>query len=122
MTLGKRIPEGNAGDGPIDRPMEITWYLTGALDAHDRRFGWREFVERGSEIEFVDPQDAADRAWWSIDRVHEEVRLSDFCDRDILPAGAGQENCRTPVESGNGGGWEGRRERARAQSEGVGAG
>ena len=51
MTLGQRIPEGNAEDLAASLPMEIKWYLTGAVHEHGQRFDWKEFVSRVSEIE-----------------------------------------------------------------------
>jgi len=59
MTLGERLPEGNAADLAASLPIEIKWYLTGAVREHGRRFDWQEFVERVSEIEGTDPADAA---------------------------------------------------------------
>ncbi|KYH24201.1 hypothetical protein HAPAU_36720 [Halalkalicoccus paucihalophilus] len=51
MVLGERIPEGNAEDFAANLPLEIKWYMTGAVQTHSQRFDWQEFVSRVSEIE-----------------------------------------------------------------------
>ncbi|RAW44391.1 DUF2267 domain-containing protein [Halorubrum sp. 48-1-W] len=93
MTLGQRIPEGNAADLAASLPIEIKWYLTGAVDEHGQRFDWQEFVERVSEIEGSEPADAAYHARVVLDLVHEEVPESDFQQlRDMLPGSETTEN------------------------------
>lgn len=88
MTLGERIPEGNAEDLAASLPMEIKWYMTGAVDEHGQRFDWTEFVERVSEIENTDPAEAAYHARQVIDLVSTLVPPSDFQQlRDQLPEG-----------------------------------
>ncbi|GAB7092716.1 hypothetical protein JCM18237_29870 [Halorubrum luteum] len=86
MTLGQRIPEGNAEDLAASLPIEIKWYLTGAVHEHGQRFDWPEFVERVSEIEGADPADAAHHARVVVYLVNEQVPESDFQQlRDMLP-------------------------------------
>jgi uncharacterized protein (DUF2267 family) len=85
-TLGQRIPAGNAEDLAASLPMEIQWYLTGAVREHGQRFDWPAFVSRVSEIEGIDPADAAYHARVIVDLVHTLVPESDFQQlRDILP-------------------------------------
>ncbi len=104
MTLGERIPEGNAEDLAANLPIEIKWYLTGAVHEHGQRFDWREFVQRVSEIEGVDPPDAAYHARVIIDLVESEVPPSDFQQlRDMLPES--DENWRKLFEVVDAGGW-----------------
>ncbi|MFO8114832.1 MAG: DUF2267 domain-containing protein [Halorubrum sp.] len=93
MTLGQRIPEGNAEDLAASLPIEIKWYLTGAVHEHGQRFDWREFVERVSEIEQADPADAAYHARVIMDVVQSQVPASDFHQlRDMLPESGDSEN------------------------------
>lgn len=106
MTLGERIPEENAEDLAANLPLEIKWYLTGAVHEHGQRFDWREFVERVSDIEQVDPPDAAYHARVIVDLLHEEVPESDFRQlRDMLPESEDKENWRKLFEIVDGGGW-----------------
>jgi uncharacterized protein (DUF2267 family) len=87
LTLGERIPEGNAEDLAASLPMEVRWYATGAVAEHGQRFDWREFVARVAEIEKADPSDAAYHARVVIDLVRTVVPDSDFQQlRDQLPA------------------------------------
>lgn len=107
MTLGQRIPEGNAEDFAASLPMEIKWYMTGAVKEHGQRFDWSEFVERVSEIENTDPADAAFHARIIIDLVETVVPESDFYQlRDQLPESQAKENWRELFEIVDGGGWE----------------
>jgi uncharacterized protein (DUF2267 family) len=93
MTLGQRIPEGNAEDLAASLPLEIKWYLTGAVHEHGQRFDWQEFVERVSEIEHADPADAAYHARVIMDVVRSQVPESDFHQlRDMLPESDDTEN------------------------------
>ena len=93
MTLGHRIPEGNAEDLAASLPIEIKWYLTGAVHEHGQRFDWQEFVERVSEIEQADPADAAYHARVIMDVVQSQVPASDFHQlRDMLPESEDSEN------------------------------
>lgn len=105
-TLGKRIPEGNAQDLAASLPMEIKWYLTGAVPEHGQRFDWSEFVAEVSEIENADPTDAAYHARVIIDLVRSEVPDSDFEQlRDQLPESEDEENWRKLFEVVDAGGW-----------------
>ena len=106
MTLGSRIPEENAEDLAASLPMEIKWYLTGAVEEHGQRFDWREFIDRVSEIENVDPPEAAHHARIVVDLVHAEVPASDFRQlRDMLPESEDDENWRKLFEIVDAGGW-----------------
>ncbi len=116
MTLGQRIPEGNAEDLAASLPMEIEWYMTGAVRDHGQRFDWSEFVERVSEIEGSDPADAAYHARVVVDLVHDLVPSSDFRElRDSLPEGEDDENWGQLFEIVDAGGWS---EREPAQAGG----
>jgi uncharacterized protein (DUF2267 family) len=85
-TLGERIPAGNAEDLAASLPMEISWYLTGAVREHGQRFDWQEFVTRVSERGAADRPEAAHRARVVLDVVHSVVPESDFRQlRDALP-------------------------------------
>lgn len=107
MTLGQRIPEGNAEDLAASLPMEIQWYMTGAVHEHGQRFDWKEFVSRVSEIERVDPPDAAFHARVIVDLVHSIVPESDFQQlRDQLPEAEDDENWRKLFEIVDAGGWD----------------
>ncbi|OYR40942.1 hypothetical protein DJ82_06535 [Halorubrum sp. Ib24] len=93
MTLGERLPEGNAADLAASLPIEIKWYLTGAVHEHGQRFDWQEFVERVSEIERTDPADAAYHARVIVDVVRSQVPESDFQQlRDMLPESGDSED------------------------------
>ncbi|MEF8829928.1 MAG: DUF2267 domain-containing protein [Halobacteriales archaeon] len=115
MTLGQRIPEGNAEDLAGSLPMEIRWYLTGAVGEHGQRFDWSEFVSRVSEIEGegVDPSDAAYHARIVVSLLEETVPASDFRQlRDQLPESEDDENWRKLFEVVDEGGWTDAREAA----------
>ena len=105
-TLGKRLPEGNAEDLAASLPMEIKWYLTGAVPDHGQRFGWAEFVAEVSEIENADPPDAAYHARVIVDLVRSEVPASDFEQlRAQLPESADDEDWGSLFEIVDAGGW-----------------
>jgi uncharacterized protein (DUF2267 family) len=88
MTLGERIPADNAEDLAASLPMEVKWYMTGAVHEHGQRFDWQEFVARVSDVEGADPPDAAHHARVVMDVVHSQVPASDFQQlRDSLPEG-----------------------------------
>lgn len=107
MTLGERIPEGNANDLAASLPMEIQWYMTGAAQEHGQRFDWSEFVQRVSEIENADQSDAAYHARVIIDFVHSQVPASDFRQlRDQLPESQDDENWGELFELVDAGGWD----------------
>ncbi|EMA56106.1 DUF2267 domain-containing protein [Halococcus thailandensis] len=117
LTLGKRIPEGHADDLAASLPMEIKWYLTGAVNEHSQRFDWSEFVSRVSEIEKTDPADAAYHARVIVDFVQTLVPESDFQQlRDSLPESEDDENWRKLFEIVDAGGWN-ETEQARPESE-----
>jgi uncharacterized protein (DUF2267 family) len=105
-TLGRRIPDGAAEDLAASLPMEVDWYLTGAVRDHGQRFDWREFVARVSEIEGVDPPEAAYHAQVIVDLVRTLVPPSDFQQlRDQLPERREDENWRKLFEVVDAGGW-----------------
>jgi uncharacterized protein (DUF2267 family) len=105
-TLGSRIPAGAAEDLAASLPMEIDWYLTGAVHEHGQRFDWREFVQRVAEIEGTEPQDAAYHAQIVIDLVAELVPPSDLEDlRGMLPEAEDEENWRKLFAVVDAGGW-----------------
>lgn len=109
MTLGQRIPEGNADDFAAPLPMEIKWYMTGAVHEHGQRFDWSEFVNRVSETENTDPADAAYHARVIIDFVRTQVPDSDFQQlRNQLPESEDDENWQKLFELTDAGGWEAR--------------
>ncbi|WP_312907428.1 DUF2267 domain-containing protein [Natronosalvus caseinilyticus] len=106
MTLGQRIPEGAAEDFAASLPMEIQWYMTGAVHEHGQRFDWKEFVSRVSDIERADPPEAAYHARVIVDFVRTQVPASDFQQlRDQLPESEDEENWRKLFEVVDGGGW-----------------
>ncbi|MFP8890329.1 DUF2267 domain-containing protein [Natrialbaceae archaeon A-CW2] len=106
MTLGQRIPEGAANDLAASLPMEIQWYMTGAVHDHGQRFDWKEFISRVSEIERTDPADAAYHARVIVDLVHTQVPESDFRQlREQLPESQDDENWRKLFEVVDAGGW-----------------
>lgn len=106
MTLGQRIPEGNAEDLAASLPMEIKWYLTGAVHEHGQRFNWKEFVSRVSEVEGVDRPEAAYHAQVIMDLVSTLVPPSDLQQlRDQLPESEDDENWGKLFEVIDAGGW-----------------
>ena len=110
-TLGQRIPEGSADDLAASLPMEIDWYLTGAVGEHGERFDWREFVSRVSEIEGVDPPEAAYHANVVMDLVSTVVPESDLQQlRDQLPESDDDEDWGELFELIDSGGWSEARE------------
>lgn len=111
MSLGQRIPADNAEDLAASLPIEIKWYMTGAVRDHGQRFDWKEFVERVSEIEGADPPEAAYHARVIVDFVRSQVPESDFQQlRDQLPESEDDENWRKLFELTDAGGWEAREE------------
>ncbi|AFK19482.1 DUF2267 domain-containing protein [Haloferax mediterranei ATCC 33500] len=106
MTLGQRIPAESAEDLAASLPMEIKWYMTGAVHEHSQHFDWTEFVSRVSEIEQTDPAAAAYHARVIIDLVRTLVPPSDFQQlRDQLPESESDENWRKLFEVVDSGGW-----------------
>jgi uncharacterized protein (DUF2267 family) len=106
MTLGERVPAGAAEDLAASLPMEIRWYMTGAVREHGQRFDWQEFVGRVSEREHVEGADAAYHARVIVDLVNSLVPASDFRQlRDQLPESADDENWVKLFEMVDAGGW-----------------
>ncbi|KAB1196116.1 MULTISPECIES: DUF2267 domain-containing protein [Haloferax] len=106
MTLGERIPEGSAEDLAASLPIEIKWYLTGAVHEHGQRFDWSEFVSRVSDIEGEDPPKAAYHAQVIVDLVGTLVPPSDLQQlRDQLPESEADENWRKLFAVVDSGGW-----------------
>lgn len=108
MTLGERIPEGNAADFAASLPIEIKWYMTGAVQEHGQRFDWAEFVERVASIEGqgVDRAEAAYHARVIVDLTETVVPESDFYQlRDQLPESESNGNWRKLFEIVDAGGW-----------------
>jgi uncharacterized protein (DUF2267 family) len=111
LTLGQRIPEGNAEDLAASLPMEIKWYPTGAVHEHGQRFDWQEFVSRVSEIEGAERSEAAYHAQVIVDLVRTLVPPSDFQQlRDQLPESEADENWRKLFGVVDAGGWSETRE------------
>jgi uncharacterized protein (DUF2267 family) len=111
MTLGQRLPEGNAEDLAASLPMEIKWYLTGGVHEHGQRFDWQEFLDRVSAIEATDPADAAYHARVIIDFIETQVPDSDFQElRNSLPESETEEDWRQLFELVDAGGWNERDE------------
>ncbi|WP_142859368.1 DUF2267 domain-containing protein [Salinigranum halophilum] len=110
LTLGQRIPAGGAEDLAASLPMEINWYLTGAVETHSQRFDWHEFVDRVAAIEGVDPSTAAYHAQVIVDLVATLVPASDFQQlRNQLPEAEDDENWQKLFAVVDAGGWEGTR-------------
>ncbi|WP_137290678.1 DUF2267 domain-containing protein [Natronorubrum halophilum] len=106
MTLGQRIPDGAAEDLAASLPMEIRWYMTGAVNEHGQRFDWREFVSRVRKIEGTDPSEASYHARVIVDLVRTQVPPSDFQQlRDQLPEDRRDENWEKLFEVVDAGGW-----------------
>jgi uncharacterized protein (DUF2267 family) len=106
-TLGQRIPAGAAEDFAASLPMEIEWYMTGAVREHGQRFDWREFLDRVSEIEQTDQSDAALHARVIVDLAASLVPESDLRQlRDQLPEAKSDENWGQLFELVDDGGWE----------------
>lgn len=111
MTLGERLPAGNAADLAASLPIEIKWYLTDAVHEHGQRFDWSEYVSRVSAITGAEQPDAAYQAQVTVDLVHTVVPPSDFRQlRDALPESEDDENWRKLFEVVDAGGWAEREE------------
>lgn len=107
QALGERLPAGHAEDLAASLPMEIRWYMTGAVDEHGQRFDWSEFVDRVSEVEGAEHTDAAYHARVIVDLIETQVPASDFRQlRDALPEGASDEGWGSLFEVVDAGGWE----------------
>ncbi len=106
MTLGERIPEENASDLAASLPMEIKWYLAGAIKNHGQRFDWSEYIDRVSEITGEEPPVAAFQARVIIDFIQTQVPASDFRElRQQLPEDEDDENWQKLFEVVDAGGW-----------------
>jgi uncharacterized protein (DUF2267 family) len=106
LTLGQRLPEDYAEDLAASLPLEVKWYLTGAVHEHGQRFDWTEFLARVSDIEGSEPTDAAYHARVVVDLVHTLVPASDFQQlRDALPEDPDDENWAKLFEVVDAGGW-----------------
>lgn len=106
MSLGERIPAGNAEDLAASLPMEIDWYLTDAVREHGQRFDWTAFVSRVSEVTGAEPPDAAYHAQVIVDLVASLVPPSDLQQlRDQLPESEDDENWRKLFAVVDAGGW-----------------
>jgi len=106
LTLGERIPAGNAEDLAASLPMEVKWYLTGAVHEHGQHFDWREFLDRVSDIEQTDEATAAHHARVVVDLVSTVVPTSDFRQlRNQLPESEDDEGWGNLFEVVDAGGW-----------------
>ncbi len=104
LPLGQRIPEGSATNLAASLPLEIKWYMTGAVNEHGQRFDWDEYLDRVSEIEDTGRAQAAYHARAIIDLVHTQVPESDFEKlREQLPQG--EEDWGQLFEIVDAGGW-----------------
>jgi len=100
-TLGRRIPEGDATDLASALPMEVDWYLTGAVHEHGQRFDWQTFVGDVADVEGVDRSDAAYHAQIVFDLVAANVPEADVRQlRDQLPAADGWDALFEVVDAG----------------------
>lgn len=107
-ALGSRVQEGDAKDLASSLPMEVDWYLTGAVEEHGERFGWDEFVRRVSEVTGEDPPDAAYQAQVVMDLVASLVPETDLRQlRGGLPEGEDEEDWGELFEVVDSGGWSG---------------
>ncbi|MFC7139663.1 DUF2267 domain-containing protein [Halosimplex aquaticum] len=93
-TLGERIQEGEATDLAGALPMEIDYYLTGAVADHGQHFDWDEFLDRVADREAqTAPDDRAGVAHHArsvltvVAEATQEGQLDDL--RDQLPADEG---------------------------------
>ncbi|ELZ81443.1 hypothetical protein C455_04601 [Haloferax larsenii JCM 13917] len=105
-TLGQRIQKDEAKDLASSLPMEIDWYLTGAVREHGERFDWHEFVDRVSEIEGIDRSKAAYHARVIVDLVASIVPETEIRQvRNQLPEGDDGENWDQLFSLVDSGGW-----------------
>lgn len=106
LPLGERIPAGNAEDLAASLPLEVKWYMTGAVQQHGQRFDWQEYVDRVSDIENRDRSEAAYHAQVIIDLVSTLVAPSDMQQlRDQLPESEDDENWGKLFAVVDAGGW-----------------
>lgn len=105
-TLGQRIPAGAAEDFAASLPLEIRWYMTGAVSDHGQRFDWQEFLSRVAEIEHAERADAAHHARVIVDLTAGIVPESDLQQlRDQLPEDDSDEDWGQLFELVDAGGW-----------------
>lgn len=93
-TLGERVQAGEATDLAASLPMEVDYYLTGAVAEHGQRFDWSEFVERVREREGI--EDGATAAY------HARVVLA-VAAEVVAPAELQQVRDQLPTDEG----WDG---------------
>jgi uncharacterized protein (DUF2267 family) len=106
MTLGQRLPAESAEDLAASLPLEIKWYLTGAVSDHGQRFDWQTFLTQVAETEGTDRSDAAYHAQIIVDLVSSNVPESDLQQlRDQLPESEDDENWRKLFAVIDSGGW-----------------
>ncbi len=113
MSLGERLPEGHAEDFAASLPVEIKWYVTGAVHEHGQRFDWQEFLTRVREREGegVEAPEAAYHARVIVDLTIDLVPGSDFEQlRDALPESEQEEDWGNLFELVDAGGWDRTRE------------
>jgi uncharacterized protein (DUF2267 family) len=105
-SLGERIPAEAAEDFAASLPMEVDWYMTGAVHEHGQRFGWPEYLDRVTERSRADRPDAAYQAQVVVDLAASLVPESDLRQlRDQLPEAEDDENWRKLFEVVDAGGW-----------------
>ncbi|MEF8839707.1 MAG: DUF2267 domain-containing protein, partial [Haloarculaceae archaeon] len=106
QPLGQRLQAGQAKNLGASLPMEVGWYLTGAVEKHGQRFDWEEYVERVAEIEGREFTEAAYDAQVLVDLVSEQVAPSEVDQiRDQLPGGRSSENWGKLFAVVDAGGW-----------------
>jgi uncharacterized protein (DUF2267 family) len=104
MSLGERLRAGEAEHLASSLPMEVDFYLTGAVQEHGQRFDWQEFVERVREREGMTHREqgaeAAYHARVVVALVAEIVAPPELRQvRDQLPADEGWEQLFELVDS-----------------------
>jgi hypothetical protein len=102
---GERIQAGEATDLAGALPMEVDYYLTGAVAEHGQRFDWNDFLDRVAEREGqTAPDDRADVAHHArtVVAVVAEATPDGQVDplRDQLPDGEGSADLSELVDGG----------------------
>jgi uncharacterized protein (DUF2267 family) len=106
QPLGERLQEGEASDLGSSLPMEIGRYLTGPVQEHGQRFGWREYVDRVAAVEGCETPDATYHAQVVVDLVTENVAPNEIQQvREGLPESEDDENWRMLFALVDAGGW-----------------
>jgi uncharacterized protein (DUF2267 family) len=95
-TLGERLQEGEATDLASSLPMEVDFYLTGAVREHGQRFDWQEFLDRVREREGMPNREQGSEAAY-----HARVIVS-IVDEVVAPAEMRQIRDQLPADEG----WE----------------